>query len=58
LLEDLAGRAGAADPRRLAAQLQFLIEGAAAAALVDQWPAAAESVRAFVDVALSAGSSP
>ena len=57
LLEDLAGRAGVTDPRLLAAQLQFLFEGAATAALAGQSPAAAEGVRALVGATLAAGSS-
>ena len=56
LLEDLAGREGAVDPPRLAAQLQFLIESALATRAVDRWPAGAEGVRALADAALLAGS--
>lgn len=56
LLEDLTRRVGAVDPPRLAAQLQFLVEGAMAATMVDQWPAGADGVRALADAALAAGS--
>jgi AcrR family transcriptional regulator len=53
LLEDLAIRGGAVTPSRMAAMLQFLVESAA---VVKQWPAAAEGVRALADAALVAGS--
>ncbi|HEU4396351.1 MAG TPA: helix-turn-helix domain-containing protein [Actinomycetota bacterium] len=56
LLEELAIRAGAVDPPRLAGQLQFLVESTVAAAVVDGWPARAESVRALADAALLADS--
>jgi AcrR family transcriptional regulator len=55
LLEDLAGRGGAADPARLAAQLQFLVESTAAAAVVGRWPAGSDGVRALAGAALAAG---
>lgn len=53
LLEDLARRAGTADPRRVAGQLLFLVE---AAALAEAWPAAADDVRALADAALGSAS--
>jgi hypothetical protein len=55
LLEDLAGRGGAADPARLAAQLQFLVESTGAAAVVGRWPAGSDGVRALAGAALAAG---
>jgi AcrR family transcriptional regulator len=48
LLEDVAGRVGAVDPSRLAGQLLFLVEGAAAV------EADADDVRALADAALTA----
>jgi AcrR family transcriptional regulator len=51
LLEDMAATVGAADPPRLAAMIQFLVEGVAASAGVERWPAEAEGVRALADAA-------
>jgi AcrR family transcriptional regulator len=53
LLEEMAGRAGAVNPLRVAGQLMFLVEGAA---VVKGWPAGAEDVRSLADAALVAAS--
>jgi AcrR family transcriptional regulator len=50
LLEDLAGRAGAVDPARVAAQLLFLLE---AAALLDALPVGTDDLRMLAGGALS-----
>jgi AcrR family transcriptional regulator len=56
LLEDLAKAAGAYDTAVLAAQLQVLIDGAIAAAVVDRDPAAARGARELARAAVGAGS--
>jgi AcrR family transcriptional regulator len=53
LLEDLARRAGAVDPPRVARQLLLLVE---AAVVVEGWPTGADDVRALADAALEAAS--
>lgn len=53
LLEDLARRAGVADPPRVARQLLVLVE---VAVVVEVWPTDADDVRALADAALGAAS--
>jgi AcrR family transcriptional regulator len=56
LLEELAKMAGADDPAGLSVQLQVLIDGAIAAALIDRRPAVAVGVRGLGNVALASAS--
>ena len=55
LLEDQARQAGAVDPSRVAGQLLFLVEGAAAAGM-DVRAAGAVEVRALADAVVVAAS--
>jgi hypothetical protein len=55
LLEDLAEAAGVADPANLAAQLQVLVEGAIAGAVVDRRPAVARTGRRLTRLVLANG---
>jgi hypothetical protein len=52
LLEDLAAGAGAAEPARLAGQVQVLVEGAIVGAMVDRHPAVARHARELTEIAL------
>jgi AcrR family transcriptional regulator len=54
LLEEVSARAGAQHPDGLAAQLQALLDGATAAAVVDRRPEGAGNVRQLATAALSA----
>jgi AcrR family transcriptional regulator len=56
LLEDLAKAAGAYDAAVLAAQLQVLVDGAIAAAVVDRDPTAARGARELARAAVAAAS--
>ncbi|HKF00586.1 MAG TPA: hypothetical protein VKG45_16845 [Actinomycetes bacterium] len=56
LLEDLAKAVGASDPDTLAGQLRVLVEGAAACALIDRQPAAAQIAKELTQLALEAQS--
>ena len=56
LLEDLAKAAGASDAAVLAAQLQVLVDGAIAAAVVDRDPAATRGARELARAAVTAAS--
>jgi AcrR family transcriptional regulator len=55
LLEGLAKLAGAQDPTGLAAQLQVLVDGATAVAVVDRRPAVTAGVRALAAAAIASG---
>jgi hypothetical protein len=55
LLEELAAAAGAPDAPRLAAQLQVLVEGAIAGAVVDRQPAVARTGRSLTRLVLANG---
>ncbi len=55
LLEDLAAAAGAPDASRLAAQLQILVEGAIAGAVVDRHPTIARTGRSLTRMVLANG---
>jgi hypothetical protein len=54
LLEQLAGEAGAVDPRKLAYQLQMLFEGAIVGALIDRRPQVTGTARHLARFALDA----
>jgi AcrR family transcriptional regulator len=54
LLEGIAELQGARDPAAVAAQLEILVDGAVAVAVVDRRPAAAASARALAETALAA----
>jgi hypothetical protein len=55
LLEELAAAAGAPDAPHLAAQLQILVEGAIAGAVVDRHPAVARTGRSLTRLVLPNG---